>query len=97
MGEYRNDRAAPVQLTITDPAYLNGTIVYSGQSPCTESWRETGRNGGSIYIDEERIAGDPANCWSAKWEVTVSGDTIAGTMIQQGQGFGATIFLRRQS
>ncbi|MGK2880632.1 MAG: hypothetical protein ACSLE6_07485 [Mycobacterium sp.] len=84
-------------MTVTDPETLNGTIVYYGQSPCTESWRETGRHMGTVYVDEERITGDPADCWSAKWELTINGDTITGTMTLPGQGFGATIFLRKQT
>lgn len=35
---------------------------------------------GSIYVDEERLAGDPNECWSARWELTVNGDTFTGTM-----------------
>lgn len=97
LGQYRNTGQSSVQLTITDSDRLNGTIVYNGQSPCTESWRETGRDGRSIYVDEERIAGDPDECWGAKWELTITGDTINGTMIQPGQGFGAEIVLRKQS
>lgn len=96
IGEYRNTAVASVQLTITDPDELNGTIVYNGRSPCTESWRETGRSASSVYVDEERIAGDPDDCWSAKWDLTINGDTIAGTMTQRGPGFGATIVLRKQ-
>lgn len=96
IGEYRNTGQSSVQLTVTDPGMLNGTIVYHGQSPCTESWRETGRSMGTVYVDEDRIAGDPDECWGAKWELTINGDAITGTMTQPGQGFGATLILRKQ-
>ncbi len=97
LGEYRNMGQSSVELTVTDPDRLNGTIVYHGQSPCTESWRETGRSVRTVYVDEDRISGDPDDCWGAKWELTINGDTITGTMTQQGQGFGATIVLRKQT
>lgn len=97
IGEYRNTGRSAIELTVTDADRLNGTIVYRGESPCTESWRETGRSMGSIYVSESRISGNPSDCWDARWELIITGDTITGTMTQHGQGFGASIFLRKQS
>ena len=91
----RSSIGEDVELSISSPTKLDGTITYKTASyVCDESWTETGKHGKTIQV-QGRVRSGP-HCEDENWDVTVTGSHLSASATwKSGGGSAQTLTLTK--